>query len=107
MKMTLPSACATPRPSWSSDSTRIMLIPIPGSAAGSGWPKLQEFEPVRVGGFAERGADKIDFLLILVRRQRTAHQLKPQIDEIGVRDIRFTVAADLRNVTVLPGLPDL
>ena len=70
-------------------------------------PELQEFAPVRFGRFLERGTDESNFVLIAIFSQCTPHQLKPQINEIGVGDVRFAVAANLRNFSILPCLPHL
>src|SRR6266850_5238312 len=104
MKITLPSTCATPRPSWSRDSTstagptesRFML----------GLPAVQEFAPVRIRGFGERRTHQIAFAAVLCLVECTADQLEALINEVSVGHVSLAVMPDRLDPARLVGLPD-
>src|SRR5258708_20236615 len=104
MKITLPSTCATPRPSWSRDSTstadptdsRFML----------GLPAVQEFAPVRIGGFGECRTHQIAFAAVLCLVACTADQLEALINEVSVGHVSLAIVPDRLDPACLVGVPN-
>ena len=67
----------------------------------------EERLPVRLARARERRAHEVALRPILLRRQRAAHRLEAQENEIGIDDVGLAVVPDLREPPRLVGVPHL
>ena len=58
-------------------------------------------------GILQIGANALELAGKTSYRKLATHQLKAEKDEIGVQNIRFTIAANSREIASLPGIPNL
>src|SRR4051812_36199265 len=99
MNTALPPACATPRPSRSSDSTAATPC-----RSGAG-PGIQEFAPMRALGPLERASCQLAFGAVTVAVEGPAQALHAQVHEVRVGSVGLAVGADALDAAVKPRVP--
>src|SRR6266436_123479 len=71
-----------------------------------GLPAVQEFAPVRIGGFGECRTHQIAFATVLCFVECTADQLEALINEVSVGHVSLAIVPDRLDAACLVGVPD-
>ena len=96
----LPSTCATPRPSWSSDS--ISAVSTAAACFKRGIQAASYWRQCGSGRSASHARARAVSAAYSAGCEPPAHQLEAQPDQVGVEDVRLAVGADLGDAAGLP-----